>query len=137
MAENNQELPKEETVKITTEEEPVKITTDNKKKSPGRVEWAKKLNVLSQQAKKRKKEGKQTNKKLELIKETTDEDLTVDKSSNKYLIYISLGGLFIGGIGLYYQRMIYNKEIDDKSEIVDKPEILVVQSNNKSDVMME
>ena len=124
-------IPEVETIpKVET------ITTDKKSKNPNRVEWGKKLAKLSVVAKKNKKLGKQTNKKLESIKETTDEDIIVDKSSNKYLIAISMVGLLIGGAGLYYQKMIYNKEIVDKSEIVDEPEILV-PSNNKSDVMMK
>ena len=86
------------------------ITSDKKPKNPNRVEWGRKLAKLSQESKARKKAGKQVSKKLESIKETTEQDLEIDKSSNNYLLYIGIGTLFVGSLGVYYQWKSYKVE---------------------------
>ena len=106
---------------------PEKITTDKKPKNPNRVEWGRKLSKLSAAAKKSKKEGKQ----ITTIKETVEEDLNIDKTSNNYLIALTVGGLLIGGAALYYQRKTY---IHD-TKINESPQTTVVKTENLIDMM--
>jgi len=105
---------------------PDKITTE-KKKNPNRVEWGRKLAKLSSEAKKRKKDGKQ----MTTIKETTEEDLVIDKSSNKYLIGLAVGTILIGGAALYYQRKTYIHDIKTN----ESPQTTVVKTENIIDMM--
>jgi hypothetical protein len=86
-----------------------KVTTKEKAKSPGRVEWGRKLAKVKQE-KRTQHEGKTIRKKLNTVNKNVEEDIKLDKHSVKmlelqnYQIWIGLGAILIAVTALYYQR---------------------------------
>lgn len=85
--------------------DPPKITTVTKTKSPGRVEWGKKLAKNSAELKRQKKQNKQ---------DEQTENNNVSYQNNYYLLV--LGSLLIGGATLYIFFQTNVKKIQETKQ---------------------
>ena len=83
------------------DESEVSRVTTGKAKSPGRVEWGRKLAALAK-AHKEEKMAAAMKQKVEPVQEPPPKEK--EKTSRNYLPWLTLGSLIIGLAALYYQR---------------------------------
>jgi hypothetical protein len=117
-----------ENKKTALENSNANIITRIKPKSPGRVEWGKKLAQMSKANKEAKKTGKPITIKLKEIKDEVEEDVKIDKETNKmltiqnYQMWIAVLAVCFAAVALYYQRKGINYQITSTNMNNSKPD---------------